>query len=161
MLMKKIILLSFTALVFINIWSCSDANEAHENHEKSRHYMPHLGQMMLTNQIYHTKLYYAASEQNWDLAEFYTHELTESLEDIIQYYPEYEGLKIKELATKTALRQVQNLEKAVEKKSLIEFKEGYVQLTNSCNACHVATQHQFIKIKTPEKGDYQNQVFVK
>jgi len=118
------------------------------------YYMPHLGQMKLTNQIYHTKLYYAGSEQNWDLAEFYTHELTESLEDIIHYYPEYEGLKIKKLATKTALRQVQKLEKALESKSLVEFQEGYVQLTNSCNACHVATQHQFIKML--QKGDFQN-----
>lgn len=159
--MKKTILFAFTSLFYLMIWSCSDPHENPENHEDSRYYMPHLGQMMLTNQIYHTKLYYAGSEQNWDLAEFYTHELTESLEDIIHHYPEYEELKIKELATKTALKQVQTLEKTIEKKSLVEFQEGFVQLTNSCNACHVATQHQFIKIKTPEKGGFQNQVFTK
>ena len=159
--MKKTIFLSLIALIFFNVWSCSNATEKPETQLKSKHYMPHLGQMMLTNQIYHTKLYYAATEQNWGLAEFYTHELTESLEDIIQYYPEYEGLKIKELATNTALKQVRNLEKSVEKKSLVEFKEGYVQLTNACNACHVATQHQFIKIKTPGKGGFQNQIFTK
>ncbi|MCU0469219.1 MAG: hypothetical protein MUF58_11485 [Arcicella sp.] len=159
--MKKTILFAFTALIFLMIWSCSDTQKESSTHSESTHYIPHLGQMMLSTQIYHTKLYYAGNEQNWDLAEFYTHELTESLEDIIHYYPEYEGLKIKELTTNTALKQVQNLEKAVEKKSLIEFQEGFTQLTNSCNACHVATQHPFIKIKTPEKGDFQNQIFLK
>ena len=34
--MKKLILLAFTALVFVTIWSCSNVNEEHENHEKSK-----------------------------------------------------------------------------------------------------------------------------
>src|SRR5690348_2384 len=51
-------------------------------------YKPGFGELMSNIQAHHAKLWFAGKEQNWKLAEFEVHEITESLDDIEKYQAE-------------------------------------------------------------------------
>lgn len=53
------------------------------------------------------------------------------------------------------------VDNAIEQQNREEFKRGYITLTNSCNTCHQATKHEYIKIKTPTAPSYSNQDFTR
>jgi len=39
----------------------------------------------------------------------------------------------------------------------VVFKEGYINLTNTCNNCHKAIKHEFNVITIPSTPPYSNQ----
>src|SRR5262252_3571133 len=57
------------------------ANEAYE---------PGLGEIMSLQQMRHTKLWLAASNSNWPLADYELKELGEGFDDIVKYHPTHE-----------------------------------------------------------------------
>ena len=49
--------------------------------------------------------------------------------------------------------------KKIAQKNISAFKSGFTILTNSCNTCHKATQHEFNVIKIPDSPPFSNQEF--
>ncbi|WP_291727749.1 hypothetical protein [Bernardetia sp.] len=125
--------------------------------EDKEHY--ELAIAMARMQGYMQKLHFAGEHQNWKLAQFYTHELEETMEDIIDHKVMDDGKNISSLVKTMAFPNIEKLEKTIKSEDKASFVEGYQLLLRSCNNCHVASNHQFIKITTPKNADVINQDF--
>ncbi len=118
-------------------------------------YSPGFGDLMGSIQTHHAKLWFAGTNENWRLAEFEIHEIQESLEGIQKFNshrPETKSISM----IFPAMDSVSN---AIKQKNLLLFKSSYNLLTNSCNTCHHASQHEFNMITIPSQSPFSNQSF--
>jgi hypothetical protein len=118
-------------------------------------YRPGLGEFMSSIQVHHNKLYFAGQNQNWKLADFEVQEIKESLEDISKYCTD-RGESKSIAMIQPALDSIST---AITQKSLILFKNSFVNLTNTCNSCHQATNFEFNVVKIPDAVPFSNQDF--
>ena len=102
------------------------------------------------------KLSLSVEHSNHRLAEFYLYESLEALEDIKTDVPLYRGhlvaLLTDQLATpayKTLLEAIEK-DKAEKERTNKRSAKAFTALLNTCNQCHVATKHEFIKIAVPK-----------
>lgn len=110
-------------------------------------------------QLYMNKLYFSGQASNFELANFYLHEIEETAEEITEGNITEDGHNISQLTKSMLLPAIETAEKAVKAKDKVALDESYQLLVNSCNACHTVSGHGFIKIKAPENPAYDNQVF--
>lgn len=103
------------------------------------------------------KLHAAGAAENWELADFYLHEVEETAETIIDEGHVEDGVEIGPLVEAMLLPAVERAEGAVG--DAAAFAEAYAELVTSCNVCHDATEHGFIRITVPERSGYPNQDF--
>lgn len=118
-------------------------------------YKPGFGDLMGGLQNHHNKLWFAGTNENWELADFALHEIEEIVEDIKMLHAnreETQSIFIIEPALEV-------MDEAVDNQNLSQFKEEYINLTNACNTCHKATGYEFISIQTPTLPSYTNQDF--
>lgn len=118
-------------------------------------YKPGFGDLMGGLQNHHNKLWFAGTNENWELADFALHEIEEIVEDIKMLHAnreETQSIFIIEPA-------LEAMDEAVDNQNLSQFKEEYINLTNACNTCHKATGYEFISIQTPTLPSYTNQDF--
>lgn len=122
---------------------------------KTNAYKPGFGEFMSSIQVHHNKLWFAGQNENWKLADFEINEINENLDDIKKYCtdrPETKSLPMIDPA-------LENIKKAIQQQNPALFKEEYTNLTNSCNSCHQATQHEFNVITIPITSPFSNQDF--
>jgi len=118
-------------------------------------YKPGFGEFMSSVQVHHAKLWFAGKEQNWRLAEFELHEISEIMEDLQKQQSgrrETQSLAMIKPSLDT-MRQV------VEQKNPARFKEAFTKLTQMCNECHKAVDFSFNVVKIPETPPFSNQSF--
>jgi hypothetical protein len=154
----------FTIYMIPFLFSCS------QNHEKvtrlenqvealkqeiKEAYKPGFGIIMNNIRQHHSKLWFAGKNQNWELAEFEVHEIKERFDDIKKYQ---KGKKETEMITMIE-PFLDSLDKTIEEKDINQFKNNYRLLTNTCNSCHRANNHEFIEIKIPDIQSINNQMF--
>ena len=108
-------------------------------------------------QRYADKLHAAGAAANWELASFYLPEIEETAEAIVEEGHEEEGIALSPLVEAMLLPAVERVEANVGDPSA--FGAAYADLVASCNACHEASAHGFIRIITPERSAYPNQAF--
>jgi len=132
--------------------AASAANEAYE---------PGLGEIMSLQQMRHTKLWLAASNGNWPLADYELKELGEGFDDIVKYHPTHEESPVapKDAIPRMIPGPLMDLRAAVDKKDMKAFGAAYDSLTQACNDCHRATNFGFNQVKRPESNPYPNQIF--
>lgn len=118
-------------------------------------YKPGFGEFMSNIQVHHVKLWFAGQSQNWKLADFEIHEITETLDAIQQFQTEREESKKTEML-RPALDSVNN---AIQQQNPALFKSSYSLLTNTCNNCHRATNFEFNVVKIPDTPPFSNQSF--
>lgn len=109
---------------------------------------PELALLMGDLQRLTHKMALSANEGNAELAAFYMHESLEQLKTIQEDSPEYEGQPVAMLIDRLALPAYEPFRLAVtakpnDKERMLTALDGVIQ---SCNQCHVATQHPLIKI---------------
>lgn len=118
-------------------------------------YKPGFGEFMSGIQMHHAKLWFAGQNQNWALADFEINEIKESLEDIRKYNtdrPEVKSIGMIDPA-------LDSVSMAIEKKDPVSFKNHFITLTNTCNACHKTTEHAFNVVIIPSALPVVNQDF--
>jgi hypothetical protein len=96
------------------------------------------------------KVLRAAEAENWPLADFYTHELEETTDELARAGVVYEGARVSELVASLLAPVVERLEEATKAKDLPLFRAQYAALLASCNQCHTATNYGFITIAPPD-----------
>lgn len=138
----------------------SDSREAYlENqikelqHKIDNAYTPGFGNFMGSIQNHHNKLWYAGIHENWELASFEIHELEETFEAIENTYPDRDHTQYIPMIH-PGLEAVEN---AISEQNPETFRSSYLTLTNACNTCHKATQHEFINITIPTAPSFTNQ----
>ena len=124
-------------------------------------YEPGLGEIMSLQQMRHTKLWLAASNGNWPLADYELKELGEGFDDIVKYHPTHEESPVapKDAIPRMIPGPLMDLRSAVDKKDVKAFGAAYDSLTQACNDCHRATNFGFNQVKRPDGNPYPNQIF--
>ena len=117
-------------------------------------YVPRLADIMNGLQVRHSKLYFAARGQNWELADFELRQIRAGLAEAAVLYT---GLPVTNITTLAA--PVQALSDAIKAKDERQFMDGFGQLTSGCNACHQTMDRKFIVIAQPTGQPVTNQVF--
>jgi hypothetical protein len=128
----------------------------HHHHEDEH---VELAVLMGHLQRFADKLHFSGANQNWQLASFYLEELEEAGEEIEKAKIMEDGKDVSALIGQMLLPQLKAVEKAVEEKSMTKFQETYQTMVKSCNDCHTATNHGFIRITVPTDPTYRNQDF--
>jgi len=95
------------------------------------------------------KLGRAADAGHWELASFYLHEIEETAGGLVAAQVVDEGHDISSLIQSMLLPAIEAAEEAVEAKNNALFTTHYTALIQTCNACHVATNHGAIRIAAP------------
>ncbi len=105
------------------------------------------------------KLWLALEKKNWELAEFYAHELEEVTEEFVSSGVVDEGLELSTYAQQILDPAIKDMDKAIDQKDEVLADNSYRALVNSCNACHTITKHAYIKILVPDSVRPYNQDF--
>ena len=123
--------------------------------------VPELALLMGDLQRLTHKMALSAHEGNAPLAGFYLHESLEQLKAVQSEAPEYERLPIALLIDRLALPAYEPFkaaltEQPLNRDRLMSTLDGIIQ---SCNACHAATEHGFIRITRGTEVNPFNQSF--
>lgn len=127
--------------------------------EVKENYKPELGEIMSDIQRHHAKLWFAGTNENWKLSQYEIHEIEEAFEKIEKLHRTHDEQPIAQLLPVMIMPAIDSTLKAIEQKSKKDFISQFNILTNSCNNCHKATQHEFNVIKTPDMPPVTNQKF--
>ena len=113
------------------------------------------------------KLSLSVANSNHDLALFYLYESLEVTKSIKEEVPEYRSLPIALLADRLATPAYEKLRDAIQEDKDASTEKltnkasalAMTALVNSCNQCHTATQHSFIRITDRSDFNPFNQDF--
>jgi hypothetical protein len=117
-------------------------------------YVPPLNLIMVAMQLSHFKLWYAAAEKNWELANYELGQIRSGIDRARQLYPN-SGQSNMTMMTPTA----DEMDNAIKAKDSRKFSESFSKLTASCNTCHEATGFGFIKIRDPRLSPIETSPF--
>ena len=160
--MKKTIL--FPAIFLAGLFACNQSGNNNLLLQKridrleqklADAYKPGLGEFMSGIQMHHAKLWFAGQNQNWKLADFEIHEIEEGLEDIQKFNIDRPEVKSIGMLT-PAIDSVIN---SIQQKNVEQFRRNFIVLTNTCNNCHKATEHEFNVVTIPTELPVVNQDF--
>jgi hypothetical protein len=118
-------------------------------------YLPGLGDIMDAIQWRHIKLSYAGKLGNWELASYEIGQIEERLSDAARFYQGIPTEKINMME-----QPLMALSEAIKAKNGSRFTRAFVDLTETCNSCHVAANVGFITIQIPTSSPFSNQLFV-
>jgi hypothetical protein len=86
----------------------------------------------------------AGERENWDYAVYQTGKIRLALELAVERRPKRaESAKMMEPA-------LLGMEKALERRNQLSFRQAFQHLTATCNACHVAEKVGFMVVQPPE-----------
>lgn len=100
---------------------------------------------MVAMQYFLHKLGLSLDAGHHELADFYAHELEETIEEA-QKIETYHDHPIGELVTAMLLPPFEKLEDAVEENRTGLARSRFDEVVEACNACHAATGYEFIRI---------------
>ena len=118
-------------------------------------YKPRFGEVMLNIQMHHAKLWFAGINDNWKLAAFEIDEIKEAIDDIQKYDSERAESKSISMINGS----MDSIATAIQQKDVLQFKNSFILLTNTCNNCHRATNHEFNVVTVPTALPVVNQNF--
>ena len=136
-----------------------DQQEKKDAEPAAKTYVPGIEQFMNAIQTEHAKLWFAASERNWELAAYQLGEIKEIMSDIGELYQKFKDLPLDKMLDDVITGPIAETEKALDAKDFAKFSAAYGKLTDACNACHQATGNGFIVIQRPSGQAFPNQDF--
>lgn len=101
----------------------------------------------------------ALEARNADLADFYLHEVEETVETVQAEAPTYEGYPVGELTEKLLVPAVASLDTALDRGEWPAVDRRVGGLQQACNECHRATDHGFVRIDLRDLPDPYAQRF--
>jgi hypothetical protein len=123
--------------------------------------MPETAVLMAQVQTQHAKLYYAGHSQNWELAAYSLHEINEALQAVQTFNDQFEGFPtpLSELVPSLVGPPLGEIHSAIRARDPARFAQAFASLTEACNSCHATLNHGFIRVHTPQGGEFTNQRF--
>ena len=113
---------------------------------------PGLAMLMERMQTYTHKLQLSVEARNEGLAHFYLHELEETAEYVAANIPHYDDYPVGPLVREMLLPRIEDVEDGVEAGEWTAADTRFADMLRACNACHVATQHGYVRI-APATGN--------
>ena len=109
-------------------------------------YKPGFGEMMNTVNHHFQELYKAGQVSNWSYAEFEIHEMQEAFDKITVFQAQR-----KETAQlKMIFPALDKMRQTLKNPNTEDFNKSYIDILNTCNACHKQTGYGFIIISNPD-----------
>lgn len=105
-----------------------------------------LARYMANLQRWTHKAALALEARNADLADFYLHEVEETVETVQEEAPTYEGYPVGELTGELLVPAVASLDTALDRGEWSAVDRRVEALQQACNECHRATDHGFVRI---------------
>ncbi|NGP89132.1 hypothetical protein [Fodinibius halophilus] len=130
-----------------------------EGVEKAKKDTPELADAMGQLQYYTHKYTLAVDAQNHELATFYFHEVRAAADGIKKNIPGYEGYDIARFMKLFLDPTIEPVETALANKNWEEVRAKTIEMVNSCNSCHNATSHGFVKVTPGFDNNPYNQDF--
>jgi hypothetical protein len=124
-------------------------------------WVPGLGELMLSQQMRHAKLWLAGDAANWKLAAYELDEIKEGFADIARLHPTHKKAPVPiDQAIETIMTApLDDLSKAIQKGDRKAFEEAFDTMTQGCNSCHQATDYGFSVLQRPKSNPFPNQDF--
>ena len=93
--------------------------------------------------------YFAIKEKNYNLAHYQWDKIKKAIENGIERRPK------RKINSKTMFldTQYKSMKQALNKKDDVHIWQEYEKVKKTCNACHVAENVPFIKVKDPQNKD--------
>lgn len=162
------IILTFTTLLLTGLF-CGCSNPAPKQQasntnpdtlktqleELREQYRPGLGEIMGGIQTHHAKLWFAAINNNWKLADYEIAEIKERIEEAAEIETNRPEVKTISMIY-PAIDSVTN---SIRQQNLVSFKNNFQLLTSTCNHCHAANHFEFNVITIPTAPPVTNQNF--
>ena len=120
-------------------------------------YIPGLEQFMNVILTEHNKLWFAGRAGNWPLAAYELGEIKEVMSDVQDFVPMFKSLPLAEMMDAVIVKEIADLEKAIDARDAKAFATGFARLTAACNASPQGTENGFIVIKRPTRPAFTNQ----
>lgn len=140
---------------------CADAQQpktpdqkSQERTEEKKPYSPRLGDIMITAQLHHFKLWYAGRVGNWPLARYELAQIRASAADAIKYYPHVPAANMEKMTP-----AADEVGRAIEAKDSTKYAQAFTQLTAACNSCHQSVGFEFIVIHEPRLSPIETSPF--
>lgn len=125
--------------------------------DKIENLRPGLGEIMSIIQQHHAKLWFAGTNENWELASFEMDEIREQLvvaKELANRRPEVSKIPM-------LFPPLDSISLAIQKQDVSLFRTQFTYLTNTCNDCHNANNFGFNVITIPTAPPVSNQDFRK
>ncbi|PCH96964.1 MAG: hypothetical protein COB85_03100 [Bacteroidetes bacterium] len=113
--------------------------------------------IMTKLQRYMNKMWFAQSNSNWELTEFYIEEMEETMELLSASEVIEDNIDISGLMVKFGLNPLGKHEHIVKQKNVQLARSSYTDLVSNCNNCHKLSKHSFVIITEPVTPVYDNQ----
>ncbi len=120
-------------------------------------YIPGLEQFMNVILTEHNKLWFAGRAGNWPLAAYELGEIKEVMGDVQDLVPVFKSLPLADMMDAVIVKEIADLERAIEARDSKAFAAGFDRLNAACNACHRGTENGFVVIKRPTRPAFTNQ----
>lgn len=115
-------------------------------------YLPSISDLMIaTIQPRHERLWQAEQDKNWEFAGYELGNLRGAFNRIGLAHPTLHDILFPEMIASVTEQPLDELDNAIRAKDDKLFAKGYVDLTNACNSCHQALNHDVIKIRVPSR----------
>lgn len=126
--------------------ACTNERAERQGHERTEKHEAELALRMSRLQRWTHKTALALDAKNAELAEFYLHEMEETIDGIRGEVPVYEGYEIKRLTSDTLVPGVEALDRAVDARDWSAVQSRLQEVETACNQCHVTTDHGYVKV---------------
>ncbi len=118
-------------------------------------YRPGLGEIMGGIQTHHAKLWYAAINDNWKLADYEIAEIKERIEEAQEIETNRPEIKTMSMIYPA----IDSVASSIKQQNLSSFKNNFQLLTVTCNTCHSLNHFEFNVITIPTGPPVTNQDF--
>ena len=108
---------------------------------------------------YHfANLWFAGTNRNWPLADFYWSETRSHLRWAVRIIPvrkdpQGHEIRLTEILEPIEKSSLEDLHKAINEKSNERFAQTYRQMMESCYACHLAAGKPFLRLQIPRQPE--------
>ena len=140
----------FNAILLLVLWHGAGVRDSRADQGAPEELAPYMAMMQHLSH----KLGLAVQAKNQPLAAFYLEEVEEASDIIKQKFPTYDKFEIGKLVDAMFVPAIEPLEKSINAKSWAVATAGYTRLVDSCNGCHAATAHPFVKITAPTANPF-------
>ena len=113
-----------------------------------------LSDMMISILHRHAILWMAGVSNNWPLADYEARQLKARF---VEAALAYRNIPVETVTAAT--KALDELGAAITAKNKAQFTPRFLELTRSCNACHVSAGVGFVVIETPRTSPFTNQAF--
>jgi hypothetical protein len=143
---------SCSAILLLILVACSAYAE--DQPGEKAFYQPRLSDMMAITQLRQYKLWYAARNKNWPLADYEAQRMKQTIQDTIALYSRGDNPDFIDNVKKA----IADIETDIKRRDNAAFVRSFAELTNTCNGCHQRMGYGFIVIRVPTGSPYKNQV---